>query len=314
MRPTTLRLSLAMTLLLPRCSSPCDDWDTFIEDPRVEKADNGIVIGREGTIYQIWELNPVLVDSLSREDLLDVVEFYGSALVVGRNGTIRKSQDAGYTWSIPTAPPVTVDLFSVHTGCSDLLLHLPKRPGMIVGDGGTVLRTRDSGDSWEKVDLGLDVALRAVAVLSENEALVAGQAGVIYRTDTFGDTWLSTPSVTNDEIVVLLEFQAYCLEPDPDPNLADYAFAATRNGDILISDDRGRTWRVFDHFPHGTVTDLFVGETLDPTILSGNALWGRANSEWRPNVKAPEPITYYSSVLIIAGGVVYKPYVGSTCL
>lgn len=303
--PTTLSLSLSSVLLLSGCSNPCGDWFAFIEDPRLERADdysNSILIGREGTMYRVERYNPILVDSLTHEDLLSIESNANIVLVVGRKGTIRRSQDHGQTWSIPTAPAVTADLYEIREGCYDLI---SDRPTMLVGDGGTVLRTHDSGETWEEVSLGLDVALRTVAVLSENEALVAGQAGVIYRTETFGDSWSSTPSVTSDEIVVIQGLSTRCRTPKPIPDTEDYAFAASRTGDIVISDDRGRTWRVFDHFQHGAVTDMGASELLDVTILSGNSTWAKSKGEWIPNVRATDPITYYGSLIIIAGGIVY---------
>jgi Photosynthesis system II assembly factor YCF48 len=309
MHPSPSRALIVLMLLQLDCRGDCGGFEKFYEDPRLERISpaGSIAIGREGLI--LWGTNTlsdiVLADSGTDQDLLGVDESRSRALVVGRNGTLRLTDDAGQTWSQPVAPPLTVDLYAVHFGCPDLGLEL-EQPGLVVGDGGTVLRSLDSGSSWEAANPAPLAALRVVTVLSASEAIVAGEGGAIFRTINLGVTWTPTVKVTDGDIVHLYGAGANCLSEPTDKKSADHVLAAARNGDLLLSPDRGVTWEVFDHFPEGPVTLMLASaEFLDPTVISSSSFWTKSGDRWAPSMNFPGEITAYSCGLIVADGALY---------
>jgi hypothetical protein len=76
----------------------------------------------------------------------------------------------------------------------------------------------------------------------------------------FGESWSVAESPTRDDLIRVIATEVHCGERPDDPE-ADYVFAAARQGELLISRDRGETWEVF-----ATLTRVVAGGFPLPAI------------------------------------------------
>lgn len=97
--------------------------------------------------------------------------------VVGTNGTILKTTDAGANWTAQ-ASGTTATLYDVH--------FVDTLRGWVVGAGGMILATRDGGATWQPQESGVSADLRGVWFTGADEGWVVGGGGVILRTTTGG--------------------------------------------------------------------------------------------------------------------------------
>jgi len=153
--------------------------------------------------------------------------------VVGDNGVVLKSRDAGVTWTRQT--PTTADLHGVwFTGATE---------GWAVGSTGQVLHTLDGGDSWADTSLGAAFTFNDVVFATPDTGWVVGASGAIFHTFDRGRSWTQQlPTVTIS-------------------NLHSLSFAGTRdgwavgdNGTLVGTHDGGRSWYLFT--PSGTAQRL----------------------------------------------------------
>jgi photosystem II stability/assembly factor-like uncharacterized protein len=105
--------------------------------------------------------------------------------VVGNQGIILKSVDAGQTWTeIPSG--VLTNLFGINFSSAT--------NGIIVGDLGTVLSTVDGGATWVSKNIQDVTLLFDAQILTPLDYIVVGQSGKIYKTTDGGDNWATIPS------------------------------------------------------------------------------------------------------------------------
>lgn len=315
----------------------CGDYRAFFEDQRLELANGPVAVGREGAIVRVGPerigLSPKVtpVESTTHEDLLAIEQLNSTGpdrevvIITGRAGTILVSGDRGESWSQPALPSgFGADLHGLNFGCRDLDTG---RPGMAVGAHGSALRSDDRGQSWTDASTDLDVTLRAVAVLSQTEAVVVGDNGTILRSNDLGATWVPVPAASEDDLLQVAGRVENCLGDPKDPMTSDYVFAAGRQGDLLVSRDRGETWEVFAHFSEGPVTEAFPSvvfewsgppvERLGASVISGASSWTLYESgRWVRERTFPAAITDMdpSSGIVVAGGTLYAPHYDPGCL
>jgi photosystem II stability/assembly factor-like uncharacterized protein len=128
------------------------------------------------------------VNNTSRVNLLSV-SFAGPNIgaIVGQNGTILRTTDAGSTWNTQSSG-TNGSLFGVHL--------INARIGIVVGDNGAVLRTTDAGSTWASVNIGSTASLYGIDFADTVNGTIVGSAGYIFRTTDGGSSWVQQSSDT----------------------------------------------------------------------------------------------------------------------
>jgi len=103
----------------------------------------------------------------------------GTGFVVGDEGTILKTTDAGATWAPLTSGRTTV----LH----DVYLFNPDE-GVAVGEQGLILRTTDGGAAWHRVASGVQDSLRSISFSGVNGICGGGSDTILYSNDS-GASW-----------------------------------------------------------------------------------------------------------------------------
>ncbi len=107
--------------------------------------------------------------------------------IVGENGTIRRSTNAGFNWSSQQSGT------TAHLQSADFL---DVNFGIIVGSNGTILKTTDGGTNWDPLLSGTTEVLYCVSCFDYDNCIAAGTGGTILKTSDGGNTWTSIQSGT----------------------------------------------------------------------------------------------------------------------
>jgi photosystem II stability/assembly factor-like uncharacterized protein len=145
-----------------------------------------------------------------------------TAIAVGKEGTILKSDDGGLTWR------------GIISGTQNELNDvdfISSTEGLIVGTFGTILRTTDGGETWTSaINLGGSTYFYGVKMLNVNDAFAVGLIGAFFKTNDGGVTWTSVP-IGSSSNFYSVDFLS-----------ATVGFAVGANGEMLKTIDAGNTW------------------------------------------------------------------------
>ena len=101
-------------------------------------------------------------------------------VIVGDNGTVLYTSDAGTTWSrLKGLPSVTL---------TDVKFENEKL-GFITGTNGTLYRSTNGGTMWEYINSGTDMDLKTITIGTNGMVYAAGNFGVILRSIDYGTSW-----------------------------------------------------------------------------------------------------------------------------
>ena len=95
--------------------------------------------------------------------------------VCGLQGSIKKTEDSGVTWSRQLRSNGAFGKRQHYTAID----FIDNNIGVVVGFDGLVLITKNGGLDWELADVNITSDLNAVTMTSSNTALVAGDNGVM---------------------------------------------------------------------------------------------------------------------------------------
>ncbi|MEI6823271.1 MAG: YCF48-related protein [Bacteroidota bacterium] len=198
--------------------------------------------------------------------------FYTNAntgYAVGYNGTIKKTTNAGSTWTTLTSG-TTNALYSIY--------FTNDSTGYSVGDVGIILKTTNSGNTWSTLTSGTTETLQSVCFTNANTGYVVGSNGTIKKTTNAGNTWTPITSYTTSWLKSI-DFV----------NL-DTGYVTGANS-ILKTTDAGNTWlpsgsthltNVFfttQNIGYGvyetssTIYKTYDGGTTWTTLTSGTTDW-----------------------------------------
>lgn len=105
-----------------------------------------------------------------------------SAWVVGIDGYVAKTEDAGKTWRKQMTGVPKTHLFGVSVG----------EKGVLIAGDGVLLRTTDGGATWQKVKVEPSIRygwLYRIGKRGKEGFMAVGQAGWIYGADTSAGEW-----------------------------------------------------------------------------------------------------------------------------
>ncbi len=180
----------------------------------------------------------------------------GRLVAVGDHGIVLLSDDRGR--SFRQAP--SVPLSSPLTGVS----FVDAKHGWAVGHWGAILVSSDGGESWQVQRLSSeeDRPLFAVHFFNPRQGVAVGLWSLVLTTDDGGATW-TEQTLPAPEGYSRADLNLMGLFADNQGNL----FATAERGQLLRSDDQGKSWRYLDTGYEGT---LWSGAVLaDGTLLVG---------------------------------------------
>ena len=218
---------------------------------------------------------------------LDAAWAKGRVVAVGDHGMVLLSDDQGKSFHQASSVPLSTPL----TGVS----FVDSRQGWAVGHWGAILASNDGGDSWQiqRLSSNEDRPLFAVHFFNAEQGVAVGLWSLVLTTDDGGKTWAEQK-----------------LEAPPGSSRADLnlmglfvdargsVYAAAERGQVLRSDDFGKSWSYLDTGYEGT---LWSGAVLaDGTLLvggqRGTLLHGTADGQVWQRV----PLESKSSITAIA--------------
>lgn len=187
-------------------------------------------------------------------NLNDVAANGNTVIAVGDNGIIRRSTDAGVTWS------------SIVSGVSNQLRAVDFAADgsgalVAVGSFGTYLSSSDNGVTWTSKNIGTAETLESVAVRTGQSIAVGGWNGAFYTSSDSGQTWTKRELNTTRKITALDSVQG-----------SNTILAFLENGVPMHSEDLGATWA------EGTLSgsdDMLSLKMITSSVALGAGLSGR---------------------------------------
>ena len=173
---------------------------------------------------------------------------------VGAAGAIIRSTDGARSWQQSRSPESAADLRAV-------LYDSGHGAWLAAGAAGTLLRSTDGGATWSKLATGVENDLQSLARESRSGALLVGAAdAMLGRSTDGGATWRFTRLDMPEPLTPVIGF----LE------CAGRVIARSALGRVLVSADRGETWRVLDTGSRGYFTDGFCDGASRTILLSSH--------------------------------------------
>jgi photosystem II stability/assembly factor-like uncharacterized protein len=147
------------------------------------RGDLGIIVGNKGTIRVTVDGGKRWRDRSGATNLELTSVSIGddsTAIAVGINGIILRTQDKGDSWTEipPSAPIGTVQLSGVR--------HLTPGRAVICGQFGLILLSTDTGLSWSAQESNTPAHLESLAFIDNKVGVAAGSGGTVIRTNTGG--------------------------------------------------------------------------------------------------------------------------------
>ncbi|HEU5135221.1 MAG TPA: hypothetical protein VFU13_08775 [Steroidobacteraceae bacterium] len=174
------------------------------------------------------------------------------AWVIDSSGVVRRSADAGLTWTALNAAVPADTYYWLEPDITD-------RNTVYAGAGMGILRSRDAGDSWTAlVGAASNYAVAPSRTTSGTVlAINTGPFNIVYSTD-FGTTW--TPSTNGPQSV-------FRLATGPGAR----ALAVDYNASVHTSTDDGLTWTSRGRLPNGETSWLSIDPANPDRVLG--ATW-----------------------------------------
>lgn len=176
------------------------------------------------------------------------------ATLVGADGLIMKTTDAGVTWTEQVS-----GITNVLNG-NDISLFEPLRQ-ITVGENGVILLTSDGGALWEVKTSGTLENLNEVVNINEYNWIAVGNNGIILKTYDSGDSW----SVITSGISKNLNDIFFVNE--------DLGFIVGNTSTLLRTVDRGESWQQVQLYTgDATLTAIAMIDETYGTIVGTNGL------------------------------------------
>ncbi len=169
-------------------------------------------------------------------------------MVVGNSGVIRKTTDAGLTWTASTSG-TTYDL----TG----IAFLSGSTYIAVGKGGTVIKTTNSGGSWSPVNSGTSNDLTGIFVNGLN-VYATGTNGIVLISTNSGNAWTTINTGSSfklNKVFFVSEFIGY---------------AVGDGGTILKTVNGGQAWNFLNSGTNThSLTDIYFTDGNTGIVTGG---------------------------------------------
>ena len=145
-------------------------------------------------------------------------------IVVGQNGLILKSIDAGVTW-VQKLGGLMQDLYDISTSGQNANFMVA------VGTGGLILRSTDNGETWCMQSSGTTADLYGVEASTNSIHYAVGAGGLILKTTNGGGTCTALPvELSRFEGIVIGEEVLLRWETASETNNSHFEVQHARNG------------------------------------------------------------------------------------
>ncbi|WP_237881913.1 WD40/YVTN/BNR-like repeat-containing protein [Pseudomonas sp. PGPR40] len=198
----------------------------------------------------------VLSSNATQATLLGAAWAKGRVVAVGDHGIVLLSDDLGKSFHQASSVPLSTPLTGV--------AFVDSRQGWAVGHWGAILASNDGGDSWkiQRLSSNEDRPLFAVHFFNAQQGVAVGLWSLVLTTDDGGKTWneqsLKAPPGYSRADLNLMGLFA---------DARGSVYATGERGQVLRSDDYGKSWRYLDTGYEGT---LWSGAVLaDGSLLVG---------------------------------------------
>ena len=198
----------------------------------------------------------VPASNATQATMLDAVWAGARVVAVGDHGVVLLSDDQGKQWRQARSVPLSAPL----TGVS----FVDAKRGWAVGHWGAILSTTDGGESWQiqRLSTEEDRPLFAVHFFNARQGVAVGLWSLVLTTADGGLTWAEQP-VQAPPGGKRADLNLMGLFADDRGTL----YATAEQGQVLHSDDHGKSWRYLDTGYEGT---LWSGAVLaDGRLLLG---------------------------------------------
>lgn len=161
----------------------------------------GIVVGDDGgKIFRTnnggvsWDLIEAGITTVLR-----AVDFFdeNTGVAVGRYGIIRRTTNAGESWTNPQVNQATEQLFGLHI--------FDQTFACAVGEN-TIVTTTDAGQSWYKQTYTYPDWVMGVHFVTRQKGFAVGVNGKIYKTTDEGATWIQAATIVPQNILRRVAF------------------------------------------------------------------------------------------------------------
>jgi len=218
--------------------------------------------------------------------MLGVTRAKERLVAVGDHGMVLLSDDQGHSFRQASSVPVSTPLTSVSFADSN--------QGWAVGQWGAILATVDGGETWQTQRLSSDEdrPLFAVHFFNSREGVAVGLWSLVLTTDDGGKTWMEQ-RLQPPEGYSRADLNLISLFADPHGTL----YTSAERGQVLRSDDKGKTWRYLDTGYEGS---LWAGAVLaDGSLLVGGQRGTLLHSSADGNTWRRVPLKSKSSITAI---------------
>jgi photosystem II stability/assembly factor-like uncharacterized protein len=177
-----------------------------------------------------------IIPGITAETLTTVHSTGNIYWVVGTNGTILTTTDAGINWT-EIQSGATVNLSGIHKPTSSQI--------WVAGDSGTVLVTTNAGATWGQRNPGSTANFRSIFSRGSGVAYVIGDSGSCYYTANIGVNWGYRGVPTNEDLNAGI---------GPTSGTSLIALVGGNNGAIFKTTNAGLNW---DIIPSGTLNHIY---------------------------------------------------------
>ncbi len=188
------KLFALATILILSLSVKAQTWELvnsfsdYLTNVYTQGTDTVYIVGQNGFIGQSpnrgKNLNYQHVTTNTLSDACFVSHNVG--YIVGANGTILTTSDAGITWTI-TNSGTTQNLNSIAaTGINNI---------WAVGDNGVVIKSIDAGQTWNTVSITTQTPNFSDVGFKNGKGYIVGNLGSIYQTLDNGNSWTQQTNI-----------------------------------------------------------------------------------------------------------------------
>lgn len=214
-----------------------------------------ILVGDSSKIYYtLKNLDSVQAINISKGHTLFRVKFIDEdeGFITGSNGLILKTNNGGINW------------YKVESNTNEILFDvafIDSKRGFAVGWNGTLLKTINSGETWYKYEnLKIDNYIKSIDVTKYGYGVAVGGDGLILRTTNYGKNWEETKYSDVGGLQKVLFISE------------DYVVLIGSRGTIMVSKDKGETWKFVDSQIFSNLNDIAVNPDGNIFIVGVNGL------------------------------------------
>ncbi len=171
----------------------------FVALDRLYAVGDSASILKKGTTGLAWnKINPPDEFLTSKPNFYSVFFANDTGIIVGANGAIAISKNAGAIWNSRTSTTTSTlrGIFFGPKGANAF----DYRVGWVVGDNGTILKTTDLGETWAKKETPVSANLYKVTFVDSNRGRAIGDGGTILATSDGGETWTQSTNFTTSRL------------------------------------------------------------------------------------------------------------------